>query len=651
MPTPGMGPSRHHLSPLMECDLARRENTEKHTLTKGKKLNIYHIDEADMNENHSSSPSKEELKLQNSIMKCQIRKLEIKQKTLIARKKGRGGKDIDLVIGSNKEYKRKAMKCQDCEKTFLSAVGLSKHRKIHHKENIDKLSTFCNVCGQYVVYLDQHVKRVHSHLARYFCDICQHIIKTDVKKHRGQCVNCPICKYVNKKRHRLMRHILKKHGQDRNSNQEQEEPLDLSPTKKSSEESKVSDLEEVSPSLLNIESSKKSHPVINVNMSKGSSLYSCCEEEVSLSGTMTGQDVSVITSPDITTSNVGVDNGKEDLDQSKHDEAQLSVKQQKYSFDEDNDLFYISEFEDNDTDEYTKNRKKNKVLIQKRLSEVDMLVSSRKGHKDFEDKFKTFMDIKTNGKPPSDDNSLYVLNKGTALQYSRYVGNDILPAFSRCYDPFKPSWLLDPITKKSCRYNGEDRLLVDETAPIYFTKNILQEALKRYESPTGDYSSSSQALLNASVSFMDFIEFEFGANCPLYGLQPLQQVKQYHDILRNFIKSSGAWKMAYNGKIKADNEKKILNNILNPNEVQNIIENYDSYKGSSERQADIDTVLHYACQDSLFLSQGRFLYLSLQYLISEGGFEKMIFSVYLTLLFNSELVGVSHSVVQHRNQL
>ena len=140
-----------------------------------------------------------------------------------------------------------------------------KHQKKNHSnENIDKTQETCPVCCKVVVQSDKHLKFVHRDLiTEDICDICQKTIKTDMKKHRGICISCPVCGKIEKKKMRLLKHIIvcrKLKGRDL----EQTCPLDLtSPqknhTQKINQNTKDEDLLQAgtdettdSPKLINI---------------------------------------------------------------------------------------------------------------------------------------------------------------------------------------------------------------------------------------------------------------------------------------------------------------------------------------------------------------------------------------------------------------
>ena len=124
-------------------------------------------------------------------------------------------------------------KAKNCGKEFASSFGLMKHQKKNHSnENIEQTQETCPVCCKVVVQIDKHLKFVHRDLlTEDICDICQHSIKTDMKKHRGICISCPVCGKIEKKKMRLLKHIIvcrKLKGRDL----EQTCPLDLTSPQK-----------------------------------------------------------------------------------------------------------------------------------------------------------------------------------------------------------------------------------------------------------------------------------------------------------------------------------------------------------------------------------------------------------------------------------
>ena len=136
------------------------------------------------------SPTKEELKMKIRLL-CQENK-KIKLDFGIEKK----------VKETNSKWMIKpnppvllVCKAENCGKEFASSYGLMKHQKKYHSnEKIEQTQETCPICNKVVVQIDKHLKFVHRELlTEEICEICQQSIKRDMKKHRGNCVSCPVC--------------------------------------------------------------------------------------------------------------------------------------------------------------------------------------------------------------------------------------------------------------------------------------------------------------------------------------------------------------------------------------------------------------------------------------------------------------------------
>ncbi|XP_047019370.1 zinc finger protein 567-like isoform X1 [Helicoverpa zea] len=115
-------------------------------------------------------------------------------------------------------------KCFICDKKFKSSIYLEFHyRNLHIEEDDKKL--YCNQCPQVCPSpkkFTDHMKHVHSHILKYFCDTCSKGFrcKSNLKSHilshnTNKSFVCDLCGFSCKQRNGLYDHKIRKHTPQR----------------------------------------------------------------------------------------------------------------------------------------------------------------------------------------------------------------------------------------------------------------------------------------------------------------------------------------------------------------------------------------------------------------------------------------------------
>jgi hypothetical protein len=339
----------------------------------------------------------------------------------------------------------------------------------------------CSFCGKNVVYIDQHIKIVHKDIiGDKFCEVCQKTIDGDMKKHRGICISCPFCDHQNLKKARLLKHIkvcLKR----KKIFDIQSEPLNLVSPRKEVEIAK-SHLFEEDKDLLK-EKAKDETQILKVSpMPHGIE----CEIE---------PDVGC---HDKTKQNDSV------LDLSIRNKTSLSKKRTKYPFDLDGDEYYMSELEEDDSEEYTTERRYVKDKLEEELRAVDAIENLQvEGDEEIENQFKLFMESKK--KRMKKEGGFSKMKQVTTVDlYTRVVRTFILPALHSLVSPFDARWLLDCTTPKDCTFSGQKRRFVNPEEPIYMTSTILEEILSKLDKKHGGNWITKRDNLGSYHGFLGF---------------------------------------------------------------------------------------------------------------------------------------------------
>ena len=135
----------------------------------------------------------------------------------------------------------------------------------------------------------------------------------------------------------------------------------------------------------------------------------------------------------------------------------------------------MSEYEEEDSEEFTMKRRCIKDEIEKELRHIDSLENPDiEGDNEIVEKFRKFMQSRYSKKSQQEGYSK-MKEVSTVANYTRAVEKDILTAFHRLFNPFDSRWVLDCKTKKDCKFEGEIRTFVNEEEPIYFTSRILRK--------------------------------------------------------------------------------------------------------------------------------------------------------------------------------
>lgn len=492
------------------------------------------------------SPTKEELKAQNKHLLQEISKI-----------KGELGEEKNMKVKRHQHTSSSLVfqcEIESCGKRFKSVFGLNNHQKcLHPEQKIDqKQKHQCCFCGNYVLYIDQHINQLHKDLADgRKCEICKEVITGNMKKHRGECNSCPFCDYKEKKKKRLIKHIEDKHKEAiaKVHSGDSQEPLDLSTPKKHMD---------VIRKFQNENIQNKNTEEIQIQTNETSIV--CHEKEKRKNNHRRNLDFNANTTPLV-----------------------WNQKRTMYPFDKEGDESYVSEFEENDEEEYTLNRRESKDNLEMELRNIDRLDNSEKeGDEIFLKKYKQFEIRKRTSKV------------STVEMYTSAIQHHILPAFHRLYQPFNALWILDCTTVKNCKFEGKERVFVNPEEPIYLTSRIIEESLKTIDSYGGKGGSQRGTLLSAVTDLVEFIEFQFNNEMSIYGPEPLAKLVPYHNGAKSFLKGTGSWKASNDEKAQAHENRKVLETYEYPNKEAAILEKYHSYLKSEGRLKNINKVLGFA---------------------------------------------------------
>ena len=532
------------------------------------------------------SPSKEELKSENRLLLKQLEAFKKRNKI----KKMQGELSGENVFGIKKPT---LIKCevQNCDREFTTTVGLLKHQgKIHGEDNVSKtFKHLCNLCGRAVVYIEQHIKFFLKDIkSRDVCEVCQETIVGNMKKHRGGCISCPKCNYENAKKKRLLEHIKK--CQHKKDNDVQSEPLDLTSPQKDLSEKKGGHDKNVNNKIDSISKDLTDQS----NQFEGETMNAKDDQE-------TVKDMEDVEANQQISPTADEKSYNKDLNK----EISFCEKRSKYPFDEiDGEECYISELEDNDEEEFTKIRRCIKDELELKLREVDNLQNLEKeGDGKVVEEFRLFMKTKKSGANKDGDFSS-IKEVSTVTIYTNTLKNDILKAFHRLFEPFDSRWIFDCTSPKDCTFEGEKRCFVSPEEPIYMSSKILEEALKRYDPSIKENGNLRANVLCTAREFMDFIELKYNNKLNVYGPEPLQKVMTYHNIVRTYIKATGAWKICNDGKKKALHNNKIIDEYKNPNREIEILEKYQKYIQSEERFSSLSKIINFSSETAQKPSDG-----------------------------------------------
>ena len=576
------------------------------------------------NDTPKPSPTKEELKEQNRLLLKEIASM----KTFTNKKTYQNvSQDKELL----KFTQPKIVKCNqtDCTKTFVTVFGLEQHLKKYHGDTkYMKPKQECPFCGKETTYVDQHIKTVHKELQRNdTCEVCKQRVKQDMKKHRSLCIFCPFCDYQNNKKDRLLRHIKTYHREKRL----QTEPMDLTSPKKPishgikepkecvSHNNQVEPFSSTSKDEIKEQIGKAADSIDETetepldlsphkqNSDRNQTILEEHEEDKEQMGKAVDSiDVSETEPLDLSPPKQYSDRNHTCLEEviqrieqdSKDPEVfePLNKKRLHYPFDGDSEP-YTSEFEDDDKDEFTVERRSIKDKLEKQLREIDELKAKGvDGDTEVLDQFENFMKHKTSR---NKDRGGYSSEVSTVKMYTSSVRNELLPAFHLLFQPFDSRWILDCTTPKDCTFEGKQRFFVKPEEPIYITSRIIQVALDRSKEKGGQEGGNRGTFINATVQFMNFIEIFFNQHLNLYGREPFENVQMYHKGVRTFISGTGTWKMCNDEKDKAQNENKVRQSYQHPNKDIEVLHKYKKYLNGKERLNNLNKVLKHSDDEEM----------------------------------------------------
>ena len=490
-----------------------------------------------------NSPTKEELKVQNEELKQKILKYSTSNVAPGTTKSPKS------KIEEKQLNQPKLVECAEanCTKSFVTVFGMQQHyKKIHGVMPSKKDKQNCPFCGKLTVYVHQHIKTVHKEMVESGkCEVCQQVVKSDLRKHRGECIKCRFCDYTNRKKDRLLKHIdthLK----------EQTNALDLSTPRKQLH------LEPVNPAQF-------TSPMKEVRLPQPK------PDSVNPSAEITKE----LPAP------LNLVSSKLNEHQSENCHTQFSLDpRSNFPFDDATDP-YESEYESEDDEEFTKKRRMIKDQLELELRDIDQLKSKEADGDSFIlEQFESFMRKKSNK-----DHEV-----STVKMYTSAIKNDVLPTFHKLFEPFDARWLIDCTSKKECTCEGEKRFYARLEDPIYITPKVVQSALEFSKEKGGQQGGKRGTIINAIVQLMNFVEIYFNGKMNNYGREPFENAVMYHSAVRKFINSTGTWKMCNNEKDRAQHENRLRKAYEHPNREMDLLQKYNKYKNSTKRLQNIATV-------------------------------------------------------------
>ena len=479
-----------------------------------------------------------------------------------------------VSCSNNKEKPSQGLNfsCEICGKVFHTFFGLERHNAGKHFNKLTaKLESTCNLCNKRVIYLDQHMKIKHSDVQKVpVCEICLQEVDSSLLKHRKLCQKCIFCDYTNSKKARLLRHIAKCPKRKlENALIIDEEPLDLR-----------------SPMKLVNRDFEENNKLTKEQFEKKSSSGMIRKEKTDIAQSETMVEDDDVMRPN--SDNLKNENVKESLER----------RRRKFPIDHNTaDEEYYSELDIDDEDIFTMERRKYKDEIEIKLRAIDMMENETiEGDNKIVQQFSDFM---RNKQPKTSNDEVFSkqTEPSTIELYSKVVRNDILKTFHTLVVPFDSLWLIDCVTPKTCKFDGEERCHVETTEPIYLTSRILQDALDNTSSP-------KKRVIAAFNQLMDFIELNFTLKLNTYGIDVLNRIINYHKGLKSFIKAKSLWKTGHSEENEAFEKSKLIKDYKNPNKDSEVLESYKKYLTSEARLCKINELLSYAQPDAAIPKDG-----------------------------------------------
>ena len=514
---------------------------------------------------------------------------------------------------------------QDCKSSFDSVWGLERHMLTYHPDMKEKLVWTCPICNKTDIrYLDDHISRVHSVsvVKSRSCPICKADFPTKkaYDKHRSMCTSCPHapCDITHGRLDRLLNHMKKCPFKNlkipETSVPSQQTPLDLtSPYKVINHENSKFPTGSIAP---------LTHVEIDMNKNQDSSSKMKDVREDRESEKFLGDAVEESVS-DLHT--LGL-----------NDEENLKRVRTQFSFESDgNSEKYSSEYEDDDTPDFTVFRRRNKDWVERELRKIDQLKSPYKEGDDFiVMEFENFMKKNlTSEEQPS-----------TINMYSRHVRNDILASFHRLYPDMDARDLLDKGKVKTYLVDGNHDDDFNATDPCFFTVDVLVEVLKKYES--GCFAGALKTALAAVKRFMSYVENHFTLNHKICGLTLLKRILDIHKIVTKFITNNKTWGKAKHDEISLLETNKLIESYDAPNKNHIIMEKFKAYLESESRLNNLKLLVDLSKKNvdaptpEVFNSLGRFA-------MEEGHMVSGMWNTIMILLYIKYYSGCRPKVLYH----
>ena len=488
---------------------------------------------------------------------------------------------LDVVLQSvpNDDLK---YPCEECPKIYLNFSSLSHHFMKEHQKKIDPFKKRCSICNAEVIHMDVHMK--FKHFQAKSCEVCLQTDVQDWRVHRKLCGNkCRYCGKSYVKKDSVLKHMVKCEFK----NQYQSEPLDL-----------------VSPA-------KKARIAIE-NSGNNTLLHKSAEviEDVSCSPDSAEQknrvDVTTAVFPIVSLNKQLSEEGKKtslDTQCHKHlresnsctSEENLFKARTNFPFAKDSIDGYRSEYDYDDDEDSTRNRRIIKDQLELDLIRAEEADESELDDEDkFMNKFSEFMKLKCQ---PNDldlkDSTVH--EKGTPAAYVPIVRNYILKSISNVCVPFNPMWLIDGVTPKECKIDGQERRHVAPEEPIYLCWLMLEDAFSDHLS-----GNQERKILAATKKLMEFIEYTIGKSPHINGLQALTKVQSWHKCLENHIKNTGMWKAAKDAAKVIHEDNKVIKDMEFPNRMRHVLENFNKWLASSKRDERRDSLMN-AAEDENYI--------------------------------------------------
>ena len=458
----------------------------------------------------------------------------------------------------------------NCHKKFATARGLEKHMHDYHPDNKVRVSMQCTICRKWFHYLSEHMNDAHSELVvkkSKTCNVCKTTFEknSEYNEHRKKCIKClnKPCIHENPRPDRLIHH-MENLCKFRNVHQAMEEietegPLDLrSPLK----------IKDQSVSAAGDQS---------VSAAVG---YQSAFEA---GGDESENDIDPVNRA---LSDLHVDCDSVDMDFRMEDFEKV---RQKYPFDLDNgEEMYFSEYEETDSREFTKLRRKNKDQVERQLRVIDSMKNPyEEGDCLVLEGFGEFMRL------GADKDQV---EKGTVKMYTRIVKNDILKSLHDMYPEMDARDLITKGRNKQYLVENNQDTHFNPRDPLLFSVDLVQVIMKKYE--TGAFGGSHKIALAALRRFMGFIENELIKNSAKFGMDVLDRSVKMHGIVDKFITNNSYWKAAKRAEKKVLEKNKVLKDYEHPNKEHSDHLKFRNYIENNTRIKKLQTVVDYSQKEA-----------------------------------------------------